>query len=34
MYETAKEVVLNLLSLVERYGFVLNGARSYYTNRR
>ncbi|XP_025801375.1 probable trehalase [Panicum hallii] len=33
MYETAKEVVLNLLSLVERYGFVLNGARSYYTNR-
>jgi len=34
MYETAKEVVVNLLYLVERYGFVLNGARSYYTNRR
>ncbi|XP_066393856.1 probable trehalase isoform X1 [Miscanthus floridulus] len=33
MYETGKEVVLNLLSLVEKYGFVLNGARSYYTNR-
>ncbi|KAL6840747.1 hypothetical protein ACP4OV_029611 [Aristida adscensionis] len=34
MYDTAREVVLNLLYLVEKYGFVLNGARSYYTNRR
>ncbi|KAJ8513267.1 hypothetical protein OPV22_003701 [Ensete ventricosum] len=33
MYETAKEIVRNLLSLVENYGFVLNGARAYYTNR-
>uniref|UniRef100_A0A0A9B0I3 Trehalase n=1 Tax=Arundo donax TaxID=35708 RepID=A0A0A9B0I3_ARUDO len=33
MYDTAREVVLNLVYLVERYGFVLNGARSYYTNR-
>ncbi|KAG6501496.1 hypothetical protein ZIOFF_041377 [Zingiber officinale] len=33
MYETAKEIVRNLLSLVETYGFVLNGARAYYTNR-
>ncbi|TVU31968.1 hypothetical protein EJB05_23684 [Eragrostis curvula] len=33
MYDTAKEVTLNLVYLVEKYGFVLNGARSYYTNR-
>ncbi|KAM0898693.1 hypothetical protein ACQ4PT_021761 [Festuca glaucescens] len=33
MYETAKDIVLNLVYLVEEYGFVLNGARSYYTNR-
>jgi len=33
MYDTAKHVVLNLVYLVEKYGFVLNGARSYYTNR-
>ena len=34
MYDTAKDIVLNLVYLVEEYGFVLNGARSYYTNRR
>lgn len=33
MYDTAKDIVLNLVFLVEKYGFVLNGARSYYTNR-
>ncbi|XP_062205881.1 probable trehalase [Phragmites australis] len=33
MFNTAKEIVLNLVYLVEKYGFVLNGARSYYTNR-
>ncbi|VFQ69118.1 unnamed protein product [Cuscuta campestris] len=33
MYETAKGIVYNLLSLIEKYGFVLNGARAYYTNR-
>ncbi|KAL6642811.1 hypothetical protein ACP70R_020992 [Stipagrostis hirtigluma subsp. patula] len=33
MHDTAKEIVLNLVHLVEKYGFVLNGARSYYTNR-
>uniref|UniRef100_A0A0D6QZS9 Trehalase n=1 Tax=Araucaria cunninghamii TaxID=56994 RepID=A0A0D6QZS9_ARACU len=33
MYETAKGVVNNLISLISKYGFVLNGARSYYTNR-
>ncbi|WOL07523.1 putative trehalase [Canna indica] len=33
MYETAKGIVRNLLSLVDIYGFVLNGARVYYTNR-
>ncbi|KAF0930483.1 hypothetical protein E2562_032907 [Oryza meyeriana var. granulata] len=33
MYETAKDVTLNLVYLVEKYGFVPNGARSYYTNR-
>ncbi|XP_057826524.2 probable trehalase isoform X1 [Cryptomeria japonica] len=33
MFETAKGIVYNLISLVETYGFVLNGARTYYTNR-
>ncbi|KAK3153109.1 hypothetical protein QOZ80_2BG0167930 [Eleusine coracana subsp. coracana] len=33
MYDTAKDIALNLVYLVEKYGFVLNGARSYYTNR-
>jgi alpha,alpha-trehalase len=34
MYETAKGIVLNLVSLIETYGHVLNGARTYYINRR
>lgn len=34
MVETAKGIVCNLISFVETYGFVLNGARTYYTNRR
>ncbi|XP_015697248.2 alpha-N-acetylglucosaminidase-like [Oryza brachyantha] len=34
MYETAKDITLNLVYLVEKYGFVLNRARSYYTDRR
>lgn len=33
MYETAKGIVYNLLSLIEEFGYVLNGARAYYTNR-
>lgn len=33
MYETAKGIVSNLVSLIHKYGFVLNGARTYYTNR-
>ncbi|XP_078447846.1 trehalase 1 [Wolffia australiana] len=33
MYETAKAVAKNLLFLVEKYGFVPNGSRAYYTNR-
>ncbi|XP_010529656.1 PREDICTED: trehalase [Tarenaya hassleriana] len=33
MYTTAKAVAKNLISLVETYGYVLNGARAYYTNR-
>ncbi|KAJ1296552.1 hypothetical protein BS78_01G310000 [Paspalum vaginatum] len=33
MYDTAKGIVFNLVDLVEKYGFVPNGARSYYTNR-
>ncbi|TKV95334.1 hypothetical protein SEVIR_9G356700v4 [Setaria viridis] len=33
MFETAKDIALNLVYMVEKYGFVLNGARSYYTNR-
>lgn len=34
MYETAKGMVLNLIELLDTYGYVLNGARAYYTNRR
>lgn len=34
MHETAKAIVTNLISLLEKYGHVLNGARAYYTNRR
>lgn len=33
MTETAKGMVENLLSVVERYGFVPNGGRIYYLNR-
>ncbi|KAL5552445.1 hypothetical protein UlMin_002621 [Ulmus minor] len=33
MYDTAKSIVTNLIFLIEEYGFVLNGARAYYTNR-
>ncbi|OVA06318.1 Glycoside hydrolase [Macleaya cordata] len=33
MYETAKAIVYNLISLVDEYGYVLNGARAYYSNR-
>ncbi|GJU00587.1 probable trehalase [Tanacetum coccineum] len=33
MYETAKGIVLNLIDLIDRYGYVLNVARAYYTNR-
>ncbi|KAJ4774505.1 Trehalase [Rhynchospora pubera] len=33
MYDTAKGIVFNLISLIETYGHVLNGARTYYTNR-
>ncbi|MCD7463292.1 hypothetical protein HAX54_050283 [Datura stramonium] len=34
MYETAKGIVANLISLIDQFGYVLNGARAYYTNRR
>ena len=34
MYKTATAIVTNLISLIEEYGFVPNGARAYYTNRR
>lgn len=33
MFDTATGVVENLMELVERYGFVPNGARIYYENR-
>jgi alpha,alpha-trehalase len=33
MFTTAKGLVTNLMSLVETYGYALNGARAYYTNR-
>ncbi|PON73593.1 Glycoside hydrolase [Parasponia andersonii] len=33
MYDTAKAIVTNLICLIEEYGYVLNGARAYYTTR-
>ncbi|KAJ8555909.1 hypothetical protein K7X08_013405 [Anisodus acutangulus] len=33
MYETAKGIVTNLVSLIDEFGYVLNGARAYYSNR-
>ncbi|KAF5180052.1 Trehalase [Thalictrum thalictroides] len=33
MYKTAKSIVHNLISLIDEYGYVLNGARAYYSNR-
>ncbi|KAH0707259.1 hypothetical protein KY290_011849 [Solanum tuberosum] len=33
MYETAKGIVTNLVSLIDQFGYVLNGARAYYSNR-
>ncbi|KAK3030631.1 hypothetical protein RJ639_035835, partial [Escallonia herrerae] len=33
MYETAKGIVTNLVALIDEFGYVLNGARAYYTNR-
>ena len=33
LFSSAEGVVLNLLSLLERHGFVPNGARSYYLQR-
>src|SRR5687767_3642712 len=33
MFHTAKGMIENLLNLVEKYGFVPNGNRSYYLNR-
>ncbi|KAH9775001.1 Trehalase [Citrus sinensis] len=34
MYMTAKAIVTNLISLIDTYGYVLNYARAYCTNRR
>lgn len=34
MYDTAKSIVNNLLFQLDEYGHVLNGARTYYVNRR
>lgn len=34
MYQTATDIVNNLIYLVEEFGFVLTGSRAYYTNRR
>lgn len=34
MVDTAKGIVENLMDLVEKFGFMPNGARTYYENRR
>ena len=33
MYDTAKGIIHNLISLITRHGFIPNGARLYYLNR-
>lgn len=33
MYMTAKAIVTNLISFIDKYGYVLTGSRAYYTNR-
>ncbi|CAK9310883.1 unnamed protein product [Citrullus colocynthis] len=33
MYDTAKGIVINLISMIDDFGHVLNGARAYYTNQ-
>ncbi|XP_073133142.1 trehalase [Henckelia pumila] len=33
MNDTARGIIYNLISLIEEYGYVPNGARAYYTNR-
>ncbi|RUO96160.1 trehalase, partial [Jimgerdemannia flammicorona] len=33
LYETSKNMILNFLDFVDKYGFVPNGARIYYLNR-
>lgn len=33
MPETAKGIIENIISIVERYGYMLNGSRKYYTGR-
>ncbi|KFD52483.1 hypothetical protein M514_06680 [Trichuris suis] len=33
MYSTAKDVIINLVAMVDRYGFVPNGGRIYYLDR-
>ncbi|XP_020247179.1 probable trehalase [Asparagus officinalis] len=33
MYDSAKALVRNLISLIKVYGYVLNGSRAYYSNR-
>uniref|UniRef100_A0A5S6QXL3 Trehalase n=1 Tax=Trichuris muris TaxID=70415 RepID=A0A5S6QXL3_TRIMR len=33
MYSTAKDMIINLAVMVERYGFIPNGGRIYYLNR-
>jgi alpha,alpha-trehalase len=34
MYETAHGHIMNLLDMLKRFGFVPNGGRIYYLNRR
>ncbi len=34
MNGTATDMVENLLSMVDTFGYVPNGSRTYYTNRR
>ncbi|OUC48137.1 alpha,alpha-trehalase [Trichinella nativa] len=33
MFEAAKQMIENMVSLIERFGFIPNGARVYYLNR-
>jgi alpha,alpha-trehalase len=33
MFETSKEIILNQMLMIQKYGYIPNGSRVYYLNR-